>query len=86
MVLKYRSGEEIKKGDRVLHFGKPGEIELVASDPGEPETEWFIKEFGGGIMILDGVVGRTFIAADQLDGYEDLEFASRAKVPRTSSR
>jgi hypothetical protein len=38
-----------------------------------------MKEYGGGVMILDPKVsGRTFIPADQLDDYEDLEFASRA--------
>ena len=39
--LKYQSGEQIAKGDRVLFHGEPGEIELVA-DPlaNDPETEW----------------------------------------------
>lgn len=77
MSLKYQSGEEIKKGDRVLFHREPARIELVASEPGDPETDWFIQEYGGGVMILEGA-GRTFITANQLLDYEDLEFVSRA--------
>ena len=84
MILKYRSGEEIKKGDHVLYHGNPAEIELVASNiNGDPQTDWYINEFGGGVMISDPMVsGRTFISADQIADqiadYEDLEFVSRA--------
>ena len=80
MALKYQSGEEIRKGDRVLFHGDPGQIELVASKLGDPETDWFIKEYGGGVMILERVSGRTFITADQLPDYEDLEFVGRAET------
>ena len=78
MPLRYQSGEEIKIGDRVLFHQEPAQIELVASEPGDPETDWFIREYGGGVMILEGVAGRTFITANQLLDYEDLEFVSRA--------
>ena len=79
MVLRYPSGEEIKKGDRVLHFQKPAHIEFVAFDPADPERDWYVQEFGGGIMIVDGVAGRTFVPADQLDEYAHLlQFVSRA--------
>jgi hypothetical protein len=80
IVLRYRSGEEIKKGDRVLFHGNPGEVELVACDPSDPDPEasWHMKEHGGGVMIVDPIVsGRTLIPADQLAEYEDLEFVSR---------
>jgi hypothetical protein len=40
-----------------------------------------VQEFGGGVMILDAMVsGRTFIAIDQLNDYEDLEFVSPAGI------
>ncbi len=52
--------------------------ELVASSLGNPETDWFMQEYGGGVMILEGVSGRTFITADQIEECEDLEFVSRA--------
>jgi hypothetical protein len=79
MILKYRSGEEIRKGDRVLFHGNAAEVELVARDPNDPEAVWHMQEFGGGVLVLDPMVsGRTFIPKDQLDEYEDLEFVSRA--------
>ena len=80
LILKYQSGEEIKKGDRVLFYGNPAEIELVACDPSDPETDWYVQEYGGGVMILDPMVsGRTFIPADQIEEYyEDLQFVSRS--------
>jgi hypothetical protein len=81
LILKYRSGEEIKKGDHVLLHRNPAEVELVAFDPNEPEHASYVQEFGGGAMILDPMVsGRTFITIDQLNDYEDLEFVSRART------
>ena len=82
MVLKYRSGEEIQKGDRVLFHRGPGQIELVAVElTGHPENDWHIREHGGGIMILEDILRRTFIHADQISDCEDLEFVSRASAP-----
>jgi len=82
MPLKYQSGEEIKTGDRVLFHREPAAIEFVANDPDDPATNWYVSEFGGGVMIADPrVSGRTFIPASHLDEYEDLEFVSRADAP-----
>ena len=82
MTLKYQSGEEIKKGDRVLFHRESAEVAFVAYEPGDPETDWYVQEFGGGVMISDPKVsGRTFIPASQVDEYEDLEFVSRADNP-----
>jgi hypothetical protein len=81
MVLRYQSGEEIKVGDRVLYHRETGRIELVAVEPtGDPETDWHMREHGGGVMVLEDVLGRTFIPADQLADCEDLEFVSRAET------
>ena len=78
MALHYRSRQEIKAGDRVLFHGNIAEIEFVAS-AGDPQQAFYVQEYGGGIMILDPAIsGRTFIPADQLPDYEDLEFISRA--------
>jgi hypothetical protein len=77
MAPHYRSRDEVKKGDRVLFHGNAAEIEFVASDVGDPELAWYVREYGGGIMVFDPVSGRTFIPADQLLDYEDLEFISR---------
>jgi hypothetical protein len=79
MALKYQSGQDIKKGDRILYHGNPAEIELVATDPNDSEATWYIQEFGGGVMVLDPMAsGRTFISADQIPEDEDLEFVSRS--------
>ncbi len=80
MILKYQSGEEIKKGDHVLFHREPGEIELVVTESVDPESDWHMREHGGGIMILEPKhFGRAFIPADQIEETEDLEFVSRAE-------
>jgi hypothetical protein len=79
VTLKYRSGEEIRKGDRVLFHREPAVDELVAFDPDDPETSWHMQEFGGGVMIREPRdPNPTFIRADSLAEYEDLEFVARA--------
>lgn len=79
MILRYRSGEEIKRGDRVLFHRNSGTVDLVASDLGDSEIDWYMQEFGGSVMILDpSVSGRTFIPAEDIPDNEDLEFISRA--------
>ena len=81
MIFKYRSGEEIKNGDCVLFHRQAAKVEFVASEPGDPKTNWYLQEFGGGVMISELTVsGRTFIPASQIGEYEDLEFVSRADV------
>jgi hypothetical protein len=62
----------------VLFHHEPGYVEIVAIDPGERETQWFLQEYGGGVMVVEGVSGRTFVPADQLAECGDLEFVSRA--------
>jgi hypothetical protein len=42
--LSYQSGEEIRKGDEILLSGRPGEIELVAVNPDDPEEGWYVQE------------------------------------------
>ena len=79
-VLRYRSGEEIKRGDRVTFAGKPAQIELVACNIDEPDESWYVSEFGGGVMIAEPMVyGRVFISTDELDETCDLNFVSRAQ-------
>jgi hypothetical protein len=79
VVLRYTSGEEILKGDRILFHGNSARVQFVATDPDDPSHSWYVREFGGGVMIDDPAVsGTTFIPADHLDHYEDLEFVSRS--------
>lgn len=77
MPLSYMTGEEVKKGDRVLFHGEPGQIELVA-DPSipDPETDWFVQEYGSGVMILEPkYFGRAFVSDPST--HCDLEFVAR---------
>ena len=79
MFLRYRSGEEILEGDRVLFHRNAAEVLLVARESGNPESDWYMRQFGGGVLISDPAAsGRTFIPADQIEDYEDLVFVSRA--------
>jgi len=80
-MLTYGSGDAIRKGDRVLFHGNAAEIKLVADPANEdPESEWYVKEFGGGVLIADPrVSGQTFIDKDSLPDCEDLEFVARAE-------
>ena len=80
MVLTYRSCEEIKTGDHVLFHCNAATVEFVAVDAADPGAEWYLQNFGGGVMISDpSVSGRTFIAVSQIDEYEDVELVSRAQ-------
>jgi hypothetical protein len=75
--FRYQSGAEVKKGDRVLFHGEPGEIEFVA-DPliDDPETERYVKEYGGGVMVVEPkVFGRGFLPHTEQN--EDLVFVTR---------
>ena len=77
-AARYRSGEPIKKGDRVLFHGNSAEIELVSTNPENLEEAWHVKEFGGGVLIHDPMVsGHTFIPMSQIAECEDLVFVSR---------
>ena len=76
MALYYQSGEQIRKGDRILISNLPGEIEFVV-DPDEPtpETKWYIEEHGSGVMIKEPTVyGALFTGNTD----NDLKFVSRA--------
>ena len=75
MPLFYITGEEIKMGDQVVLHGSPGEVELVA-DPEINPDDWFVTEYGGGIMILDSEMGSVFL--DNPHENDELDFVSRA--------
>jgi len=76
----YTSGEELRKGDRVIYADALSEIEFVA-DPlsKDAETDWYVQEYGGGVMIVElepKGFGHAFLTEAQHD--EDLEFVSRS--------
>ena len=79
MAFTYESGEAIRKGDRVLFHGEPGEVEFVADAlTGDAAMDWYIKEHGGGVMIIEPKrFGRVFL--HETESEEDLVFVSRAE-------
>jgi uridine phosphorylase len=84
LILRYKTGEEIKKDDQVVFHGSPGRIELVASTLDDPEQDWYVREYGGGVMICNNVFGRVFIAANAANEFEELAFVARASEPADS--
>ena len=77
--LRYSSGIEIRKGDRVRFHGRPAEVDFPAADLNDAQHAWFVRQYGGGVMVQDpSVSGCVFIPVDQLKNYEDLEFVARA--------
>jgi hypothetical protein len=83
--LKYYSGEAIMKGDRVLYAGHPAVIEFVA-DPlvPDPDTQWYVEEYGQGIMLSEPQ-RHGLVFDSNPESHDDLEFISRAPVPKTPS-
>jgi len=75
--MKYQSGEEIRKGDKVLFHGETAEIEFIVDALiGDPAMDWYMKEYGPGAMVVEPkAAGRTFIS--ETKNAEDLQFVSR---------
>jgi hypothetical protein len=78
LSFRYMTGEEIRKGDQVLFYRAPGRIEFVAVADGDPELDWYVQEYGGGVMLWDTEAGNTFIPADQIGETDDLKFVNRS--------
>lgn len=85
MTFTYQSGEEIRKGDRVILHGEPGEIEFVVNKiVGDSAMDWYMSEFGGGVMVAEPkVFGRAFLSQSDIDEY--LEFVRRGNDEMESS-
>lgn len=76
MTLKYQTGEAIQKGDRIRYHGEIGLVEFVAERiTGDAAADWYVQEFGGGVMLLVNPFGRVFIS--DLANDEDLELIAR---------
>ena len=61
--LNYSSGEPIRPGDRVKYEGEPAEVELVVAGlTGEPSADWYFRELGTGVLVLEPrVFGRVYV-------------------------
>jgi len=70
-VLRYKSGQEIRKGDRVRLHGNVAEIEAVFCDAR--------RMWRGAVVVWDLVASaRTVIPRTELDDYQGLRFVSRS--------
>ena len=71
--MKYQSGQGIRKGDKVLFHGQPGEIEFVVERlVGDPAIDWHMRQQGPGVMGLEPKhFGRAYIR--ETENAEDLE-------------
>ncbi len=72
--LRYVSGEEIRKGDRVLCDEHPGTIDFAAADPDDPDLGWYVQDMGAGVMIIDDEIGAMYTSA-----VDELKFVARGK-------
>ena len=79
MALRYHTGEEIHRGDRVTCGGNAGVIELIVeASTGEPEEDWLFETNGAGIMVAEPkVFGRVYLHDPHEE--EDLRFVARAQ-------
>jgi len=78
MPLKYPSGEEILKGDRVRFFGEPGEVVMVVDGlVGEGENDWHMKEHGPGVMVREP----KYFGVAYITTFEKLDFVGRGQDP-----
>jgi len=78
MPFFYQTGDEIRKGDKVLLHGQTGEIAFVADGAANPDDS-FVTRHGGGVMIREPKVFGNLFVTDTQD-YEDLELVSRAAI------
>jgi hypothetical protein len=77
-VHHYPSGDAIRSGDRVRFRGSEGIVEFVVLERvGDAARDWYLDEFGGGVMISAEGLGAVFLGPDDLD--QDLEFISRSE-------
>lgn len=76
MPLKYSSGEEIRKGDRIRLGSEYGAIEFIA-DPeiSDSATSWYVEEYGDGVMLSMERLGLVFADHPQED--DELELVCR---------
>jgi|HubBroStandDraft_6_1064221.scaffolds.fasta_scaffold1712137_1 hypothetical protein len=78
--MKYKSGEEILEGDKVLFHGGSGEIDFVVDRiTGHPAMDWYVNEFGPSAMVPEPMFfGRALL--NQTEDSEDLQIVSRGKI------
>lgn len=82
MVVRYESEIEIRKGDCVLLHDEPGEIEFVAAEPGDAETDRYVRQYGGVMVAEPKLFSHAFLSAEILENAELLQPAGRESRSR----
>lgn len=73
---RYSSGDVVHPGDNVRYRGEQGRVEFVATEQsGDAATDWYIEEYGGGVMMNVVGYGSVFVPGNQID--EELELLDR---------
>ena len=77
MPFFYQCIEEIRQGDRVSYHGESRGIKFVAEQSaGDPGIDWHVKEFGGGVMIIEPKLFANVFVHD-IENDEDLFVIAR---------
>lgn len=75
----HQSNEEIRRGDKVLYHGEPGEIQFVVEQlTGDAEKDWLMSEFGPGAMVLEPKFYKEGTFVTDTENAEDLILVSRS--------
>lgn len=77
MTLRYHSGHEVKKGDRIRYHGEPAVVNFVVIErTGDPSVDWYMDEFPeGGCMLEASAFGHVFVPSTDL--HDHAQFLSR---------
>jgi hypothetical protein len=79
--LRYASGEDIRPGDEIVYLGDGlGHVKFVVVE-GDPENDWYLREYGPGVMLVVEGMGNVYETHDRaLDpgcGCEPLRLVGR---------
>lgn len=76
-VLRYRTGEAVQFGDRIVFYDEPGTVKCVLTEPtGDAGRDWYLQEYpNGGVMIEARHWGLVFLT--ETCDHEHLDFVGR---------
>ena len=76
-TLRYTSGDEIRKGDRIRYDGDRGQVVFLATERlGDPAHDWYLDQFPGGGLMIEVEGNNIFVGVADID--DELQLVSRA--------